>query len=203
MIRNIIFDLGNVLVNVDYSNFKIELDEQGVSEKLYNSFFTGGNYRSLGYEAGKITTDEFAGKCINSLELNMSTNEFCRAFNDMFTEIKPMSELVRKLATEKKYNLFLLSNTSPLHFETVLKDYDYINLLDKFAVSYKLKALKPDAEIYHKALALFNAKDDECIFIDDLKENCEGAESAGIKSIQYDLKNHTAFEEKFFSMINY
>ena len=197
MIKNIIFDLGHVLVNVNYANFRNKLETDGVKEKLYNSFFTGGNYRNIGYEAGRIDTRQFVDKCVNELGLKMSGSEFADAFNDMFAEIKPMSSLVRNLKTERKYNLYLLSNTSPLHFEYIKARYEYINLLDNFALSYKLKSLKPEPEIYLKAMDLFNSKPEECVFIDDLEENCVGAEKIGLKTIQYDLNNHPKFEKEF------
>src|SRR5258705_550007 len=115
MIRSIIFDLGNVLVDVNYDKFKKRIMADGVSDEQYNSFFIGGKYLKMGYESGRITTAEFTEKCITSLGLKMSASEFSDAFNDVFSKINPMSELVRKLKTEKKHNLYLLSNTSPLH----------------------------------------------------------------------------------------
>src|SRR5690349_7507861 len=54
MIRNIIFDLGNVLVNVEYERFQKKIYESGVDEARYMDFFKGGNYRLLGYESGDI-----------------------------------------------------------------------------------------------------------------------------------------------------
>ena len=105
----------------------------------------------------------------------MKAEEFAYAFNDMFSEIKPMSSLVRKLSAEKN----IIYSYFPIQVRFILKTlkaYDYISLLDKYALSYKLKALKPGPEIYRKALTLFNSAADECIFIDDLKDNYEAAE---------------------------
>lgn len=202
MIRNIIFDLGNVLVNVEYERFQNKIFACGVSEERYNNFFKGGNYRLLGYESGEINTGEFVSKCIKGLGLNLSDSDYSDAFNDMFSEIKPMSGVVRKLAGEGKYNLFLLSNTSPLHFEYIKAKYDYVNLLHKFGLSYELKSLKPDELIYKKAVEYLGVKPEESLFIDDLAENCEGAEKFGIKTICYDKNNHADFEMKFNNLLN-
>ncbi len=195
MIKNIIFDLGNVLVNVDYTNFKNKLESLGVSQESYTRIFTGNNYRNIGYETGKVTTAQFVEKCIKELNMNMSEQEFSDAFNDMFKEIEHMSNLVRELANEGRYNLFLLSNTSPLHFDYIKENFDYINLLHKFALSYELKSIKPEEAIYKRALDLFNINPNESVFIDDLEENCRGAEKFGIKTIQY--AEHDIFLEKF------
>lgn len=197
MIRNIIFDLGNVLVNVEYERFQKKIFESGVDEKRYMDFFKGGNYRLLGYESGEIASDEFVNKCITGLDLRLNPDEFSDAFNDMFSEIKPMSSLLKKLAEEGNCSLSLLSNTSPLHFEYIMRNYDYVNLLHKFGLSYELKSLKPEDVIYEKAIQHLGINPEESVFIDDLKENCEAAEKFGIKTICYDKNNHHDFVEKF------
>lgn len=197
MIRNIIFDLGNVLVNVEYERFINKLKSHGVSDEVYMDFFKGGNYRLLGYESGDISTDEFITKCLAGLKLKMERNEYADAFNDMFSEIKPMSTLVRRLKDEGNYRLYLLSNTSPLHFEFIKKQYDYVNLLEKFALSYELNSLKPDDIIYTRTLDHLGVIGGESLFIDDLPENCEAAQRHGIKTICYDKNDHAKFEKDF------
>lgn len=197
MIRNVIFDLGNVLVNVEYERFINKLKSHGVSDEVYMDFFKGGNYRLLGYESGDISTDEFITKCLAGLDLKMERNEYADAFNDMFSEIKPMSSLVRKLKDEGNYRLYLLSNTSPLHFEFIKKQYDYVNLLEKFALSYELNSLKPDDIIYTKTIDHLGVIAGESLFIDDLPENCEAAQRHGIKTICYDKNDHAKFEKDF------
>lgn len=201
MIKNIIFDLGNVLVNVEYERFINKLKANGVSDKTYMSFFKGGNYRLLGYESGGISTDEFITKCLSGLDLEMERNDFADAFNDMFSEIKPMSELVRDLSEEGEYKLFLLSNTSPLHFEFIKREFDYVNLLHKFALSYELNSLKPEDEIYKKTIEHLGIIPEESVFIDDLEENCMAANKFGITTICYDKNDHSAFEKQIDKLI--
>ncbi len=202
MIKNIICDLGNVLVNVEYERFIKKLKASGVSDETYMNFFKGGNYRLLGYESGDIDTDEFITRCLDGLCLKMAREEFSASFNGMFSEIANMSSLVRKLKEEGKYRLFLLSNTSPLHFEYIKNNYDYVNLLEKFALSYELKCLKPDDIIYSRTIEHLGIVPEESVFIDDLPENCEAAEKAGIKTICYDKNDHSNFEREFETILN-
>jgi putative hydrolase of the HAD superfamily len=190
-----------VLVNVEYERFRNKLLEQNVSKETYDNFFLNGHYRLLGYESGRIGTGEFIKKCINGLSLKMSKDEFAHAFNNMFSEIRPMSKIVRHLASEGNYNLFLLSNTSPLHFEHAKVNFDYINLFQKFGLSYELRSLKPEREIYERAINYFGIEPVESLFIDDLKENCEQAENFGIKTINYDKNNHDGFALQFNKLI--
>ena len=197
MIRNIIFDLGNVLVNVEYERFRKKIHDNGVKAEVYDNFFMGGNYRLLGYESGEISTEEFITRCINGLRLQMSRSEYADAFNDMFSEIPEMSRLLKNVHAEGKYRLFLLSNTSPLHFEHISRRFDYISLLGKFGLSYELKSLKPEDAIYKKAIEYLGIVPEESLFIDDLEENCAAAEKFGIKTIQYCKSEHDIFLEKF------
>jgi glucose-1-phosphatase len=201
LIRNIIFDLGNVLVNVEYERFRKKIHDSGVKSEVYDNFFMGGNYRLLGYESGEISTEDFITKCINGLGLQMSRSEYAEAFNDMFSEIPEMSNVVRKFHSEGKHRLFLLSNTSPLHFEYISRRFDYIALLSKYGLSYELKSLKPEKAIYEKAIEFLGIIPEESIFIDDLEENCVAAAKFGIKTINYDKFDHFAFLRIFDSMI--
>ncbi len=173
----------------------------GISDETYSNFFKGGNYRLLGYESGEISTDDFITKCLTGLKLQMNRNDYADAFNDMFTEIEPMSSLVRNLSREKKYRLFLLSNTSPLHFEYIKQKYDYVNLLEKFALSYELNALKPEDEIYERTIKHLSIDPQESLFIDDLEDNCLAAEKFGIKTICYDKNDHNKFIKEFDSIL--
>src|SRR4030095_909723 len=150
VVKNIIFDLGNVLVDVKYERFQEVIYSNNVSKERYDSFFLDGNSRNLGYEAGRISTDEFISRCLNNLDLKMSGWEFADAFNDIFVEITPMKELVLKLAADNSCSLFLLSNTSPLHFEYIKQKFDFINSLKKFGLSYEFKCLKPEEVIFEK-----------------------------------------------------
>jgi putative hydrolase of the HAD superfamily len=119
----------------------------------------------------------------------------------MFSVIEPMSSLVRKLAKENKYQLFLLSNTSPLHFEYIKQKYDHVNLLMKFALSYELNSLKPDDIIYTRTIEYLEIEPFESVFIDDLQENCDAAEKFGINTICYDKNDHGKFEREFAQVL--
>jgi putative hydrolase of the HAD superfamily len=202
LIKNIIFDLGNVLVNVEYQRFIDKLKLYGVDDDTYKNFFKGAHYRLLGYESGEISTEDFIKKCISGLNIDMSFKEYADAFNDMFSEIPQMSNLVKLLKSNYHYKLYLLSNTSPLHFDYITEKFQYINLLDNFALSYKLKSLKPEDNIYIRAIQHLNIIPEESLFIDDLEENCAGAEKFGIKTICYNKNNHSDFESKFSKYIN-
>lgn len=191
-----------MLVNVEYERFRYKMYDINVSEETYNNFFEGAQYRILGYEAGEITTEEFAYRCINELGLKMTNDEFADAFNDMFSEITEMSTLVKGLAENRNHDLFLLSNTNPLHFAHIKKNYEYVNLLHDFALSYELKALKPDDVIYERTIAHLGVVPGESLFTYDLKENCDAAEKFGFNTINYRKNDHKEFLRRFETLIS-
>ena len=178
------------------------LDSDGVDEQKYMAYFTRENYRNIGYESGRISTDEFIKKCTSDLNLKVTAKEFEDAFNDVFSELKPMTSLLKNLASDGRYDLFLLSNTSPLHFDFIRDRYKFIEHFYKLGLSYELKAIKPEPEIYSRAIDYFGIiNTSESVFIDDLEENCKGARAFGIHAIQYNQNNHPEFEKTFFNLL--
>ena len=193
MIRNIIFDLGNVLVHVDFARSKKCLLSAGIKEKDFNSFFSKKIRRD--FELGKISTDVFMDMAYHKLGEIVSKSRLKWLFTDMFEEIPEMKKLLKNLAQKNKYKLLILSNTNPLHFNYGRKKFKYINLVNNFILSYKLKMIKPDKRLFRTVIKKHNLVPSETLFIDDLKENCLAAEDTGMKTICY--RNYGAFIKQF------
>ena len=193
MIKNIILDLGNVLVGVDFERSRKLLISAGLDEKKLNKFFSLKTRKA--YESGKISTPEFLKMAYYRLGKKISKSKLKMLFTDMFAEVTEMKKFLQKLHNGKKYRLFLLSNTNPLHFNYARKNFPYINLVDRFILSYKLGFAKPDRRIYKTLLEKYKLLPAESLFIDDLKINCLAAEKFGIITICY--KNYSSFIKQF------
>lgn len=191
MIKNIIFDLGNVLVNVHFDKFKEEIIKAGANKHAFNELFELKDQ----IESGSISKAEFWRIIKNRLGLKISHKKFTELFSDIFTDIPQMKRFVSKLAEEKKYRLIILSNTNPYHYKNLKEKSGYFKMFSKFALSYKLKILKPSPLIYETVLKRYKIKADETLFIDDIEENCKAAESLGIKTVCY--KDYKSFKNKF------
>ena len=198
MIKNIIFDLGNVLIEVDFDRFRTSLLNEGVSKQVFEELFYSQEIKDK-FESGSISNREFMVLMKDKLGPNISKKRFIELVSDMFTEIPEMKEFILKLAERKKYRLILLSNTNSYHFNFIKKKFDYINQIKNFALSYRLKMIKPSTIIYETVLKRYNLKANETLFIDDLKDNCNAAKAMGIKTICY--KDYKSFKEKFDKMI--
>jgi putative hydrolase of the HAD superfamily len=184
MIKNIIFDLGNVLVHVDFEKFRTGLLTAGVSEKDFNVFFNSNLVRGR-FEKGLLTTREFLRLAVKKLGNRLTQKQLVPIFQDMFEENPDMKAFLKKLVKNNKYNLIMLSNTNPIHYNYGKKHFQYIYLIKKRALSYKLKLTKPDNRIYVKVFKRYHIKPDETLFIDDKQINCAAAELCGMKTIHF------------------
>lgn len=178
MIKAIVFDFGNVILSFDYRIFynKISVD-QLKHKKNFSKILEE-------YETGKINTDEFYNKCKKLLELDISQQEFENAFTSIFTHKHPIPELVKKL--KPNYKIGLISDINPLHLDNNLKKAINMDLFDSQSLSFEIGIKKPDKRIYEDCLSKLGVKAEECIYIDDIKWNAEGASKLGFYGIQYE-----------------
>lgn len=170
LIKVIVFDLGGMIVNV-----------KNESETPLYSLFTnypGGNntegllnFRLLrGFETGRISVEEFFKEVSRLLNLEMSLDDFKRSLNNMIgSGDGSIEEIVRDLSGE--YVTVLFSNSNPVHFEHIERNYAVIKSFDHLVLSFEIESVKPDNEAYKKMLSYTGVPADKHLFIDDRPEN--------------------------------
>ena len=188
-IKNIIFDLGGVILNLDYSKTVKEFYKLGFFnfEKLYSQKKQSKIFDD--FEKGKFSSKKFISLIKQSEKLNIKGSDFINAWNAMLLEIpNERIEFIKKL--KKDYNIFLLSNTNEIHikkFETDLRKNnclkDFQNCFDQIYYSSNMGMRKPDKNCFNKVLEDHNLKAQETLFIDDSAQHIEGAKSVGIKAV--------------------
>lgn len=183
MYKNIIFDLGNVLLDFnprDYLKNKISDDKL---EDVFKAVFTSEEWIML--DRGTITEKE----AINNIISRNSTyiKEINLAFESWYDILKPIEESINILMSLKKngYKIYYLSNFHQLAFEEVTKKNSFFELFDGGVVSYEEKLIKPEEDIYKLVLDRYKLNPSETIFIDDTKVNVDAANSIGIKGILF------------------
>jgi len=190
-IKSIIFDLGEVLLNISYQNTINEFEKLGIenSSSFYSKKLQNNMFNLL--ETGKISEDEFVSKIQNSCK-NASEKEIIFAWNSMLLNLpENRIYLLKKLKSE--YNIYLLSNTNSIHikeFEKRLgkeKYLEFYNLFDKAYYSHQIGHRKPNAEAFQLIIEENNLNSDEVLFIDDSPQHIEGAKKLGINC--YHLKD--------------
>ena len=181
MIDTIIFDFGDVFINLDKPAIERSLFNLGVTAITEDMLQT-----AMQYEKGLISTDDFVS-AFTAKYPSISAAEFKNAWNSIILEFPEYRlEFIEKLSTNKSYKLILLSNTNALHIERVIENMSiyryerFKNCFDKFYLSHEIQLRKPDPSIYELVLDENHLKADACFFVDDTKENTESAAQLGI-----------------------
>lgn len=184
MIKTIIFDLGNVIVSFDHRKISERL--KSASEHSTDEIYAKAVVSEIvqQYNLGKISTDEFLAAVNQELNMEVGYEDFYAAWNCTFLPETIVSERLIKTLSEK-YRLLILSDTNEMHFDFIRENYSLMNYFDDFVVSHKINVVKPSAEIFRKAVELADCLPEECLFIDDLAANVEGAQKCGLQAIQF------------------
>lgn len=179
MIKTIIFDFGDVFINLDKTATQSALskfDKNYSPQKIQQINNT--------YEIGKLSTVEF----INTLKSHFpkaTDTEIIDAWNSILLDF-PVHRLnfIKKLALEKQYQLVLLSNTNELHINWIKQNVSFYeefkSCFDAFYLSHEITLRKPNPEIFTFVLNNHQIQPKETLFIDDTKENTDAAKALGI-----------------------
>lgn len=183
MIKVIIFDLGNVILNFDHMIIcrKLASLSSLSPEQVYEIIFKSGLERL--YDEGKISTQNFFEKVTNKLGLNISFEEFKIIWQDIFWINEGIQEILLNL--KGRYKLFLLSNTNPLHFEFAREKFDILEALNEYILSYEVGFSKPAVEIFNEVLKKARVEPAKCIYIDDISEHIASSNKIGMKGILF------------------
>lgn len=184
MIRNIIFDLGNVLLDFNPYSYLEKLDYRGkIKERLKTEIFETEEWLML--DRGTITQEEAVGKWQHrNSDLKDEIADVMAEWEKMLALKEDTAKILKSLAA-KDYNLYILSNFQQKAFEYISSKYDFLNYFDGRVISADIGLIKPETEIYDYLLDKFNLKAGETLFIDDSKENIESALKKGLRVIHF------------------
>ena len=189
MIKNLIFDFGDVFINLDKDKYNDEL-QQLEGGNLPNDMIS----HCMNYEMGKISTQLFVNLFVDKYadQLEGETKEqkeeaFITKWNSILLDF-PLHRLtfLKELVASKEYRLFLLSNTNELHINWIKNNWgatlynEFKSCFEQFYLSHEINLRKPNNDIYNFVLNENNLKAEESLFIDDTKENTDTAAELGI-----------------------
>lgn len=200
MISTVISDLGKVILFFDNHIFFRKLagycpfSAQDIAARVHW-------HRDLirAFDTGEIGPADFYGEVMQKLDADIGQDAFFRIYCDIFSLNPPVLDLLRRLKTG--YRMLLLSNTDVERFSFIKKKFPEIFIFDDYVLSYEVGYLKPHPRIYKEALVKADVRAEECVFLDDLPENCEGARDVGMNAILYEPHTDLAAELKKMNVI--
>ncbi len=182
MIKNIIFDVGNVLFDYDWHKpFKdYGIPDEDI-QRIGHDMFCDEIWPK--WDAGLCTLEEARNYYINKYPKDkVAINCFMDHIGDIRLDRPDVWEKI-PLLKAKGYRIYLLSNYSRELFEAHTKGLCFMDYLDGRIVSYEVHCIKPQPEIYKCLLDKYSLKADECIFFDDREENTKGAKDMGMNAV--------------------
>jgi putative hydrolase of the HAD superfamily len=182
-IRNIIFDFGNVIIDLDFDRCIAEFEKIGfknVAEKLSSMSAFEDSFLKQ-FEIGKVSNDKFRDQIRNKIgDKNLKDESIDYAWNSMLGTIpQERYDLLNEL--KNKFNLYLLSNTNKIHCDLFTEKFNYSKYFKKEYYSHEIKIRKPNKEAFKLILEEQNIKANETLFIDDLAQNILAAKELGFQ----------------------
>ena len=185
MIKNIIFDLGGVLIdwNPKFMYRKIFDSESEIDWFLTNICTMEWNVQQ---DAGRTLEEATSVLQSKHPEWSDKIAAYYGRWDEMLNgPIEKTLDLFELIRANNKHNIYGLTNWSAETFPVALDRYDFLHSFDGIVVSGDEKCIKPDAKIYNILLDRYNLIPQECLFIDDNKHNIAGALSLGIQAIWF------------------
>lgn len=194
-IKNIIFDLGGVVIDLDRDRAATALESLGIKNapNLLGLYEQAGPFLDL--EKGNITPAALYDELLPLCKPGTKPTDIDRAFEEFLLDL-PVERLEAARDLRKKgYRLFVLSNTNPIMFNDWIEKAfraEGLSINDYFdgvVTSFQEHRCKPDPELFLTVARRYGLKPEETLMLDDSAANCAAAESVGFKAIRIDNKS--------------
>lgn len=182
MLKNVIFDMGNVMLRFDF-------------DRLLGTFYKGEHYDFLKnrifsnwdlMDDGRMSHEEYKKAVTEGLSEPEKTaaENVLEKWEEVIEPVPEMETFVKDLKS-RGFKIFILSNI-PMHFVERQSMFPVLKEFDGKVFSGEVKLMKPNKEIFDYLLDTYSLKPEECLFVDDTEINVKAAESYGIKSFLFD-----------------
>ena len=192
-VKSIIFDLGGVLINLDYQLTRKAFENLGIAnfDDLYTQHHANPLFEQL--EVGAIEPEDFYNKLREATGLTHSNTQLESAWNAMLLDF-PAERLQWLDQIKTKYNIYLFSNTNAIHYNAFTTIYaqtahlvglnpNFNHFFKEAHYSHTLGQRKPEVAAFEAVLAKSDLDPAQTLFIDDTISNIEGAQKAGLQTI--------------------
>jgi HAD superfamily hydrolase (TIGR01509 family) len=186
----LVFDLGKVLVDFDYSIAANRIAPLCKTPGDPAKFFSQHAGLLNSYELGMFTTQEFYNQIKSVSGFSGTPAEFNAFFADIFTPIQPMIDLQTELK-KTRIPAYIFSNTNDLAVDHIRKRFPFFSDFDGYVLSYEHGAMKPSAKLYEIVERMSGRRGAEILYIDDRPENVEAGSARGWQTILHENPSTT------------
>jgi putative hydrolase of the HAD superfamily len=184
MYRAVIFDLGKVLIDFDFSRGYRALEglcPHSIAEIRRRLASTDLVER---FETGLVDPHDFVSQLGKLLSLDIGYSEFCGIWSSIFGDALLPEPLLADLAT--RYRLVLLSNTNAIHYEALCRSYPLLDYFQHRVLSFEVNAMKPATKIFERAIEAADCAPEQCFYTDDIAAYTEAARNLGIDAVTFE-----------------
>jgi glucose-1-phosphatase len=178
----VVFDLGKVLVDFDYSIAGRRLAAKSKTSPAEIQKFLDHSPLLYRYETGLMTRQEFFDEVRRVSGFSGSLEEFSSFFADIFTEMPEMTALQAALR-RKGIRTYIFSNTNDMAIEHIRQAFPFFANFDGYIYSYEVGAMKPAAKIYEELEKMSGKRGAEVLYLDDRQENVDAGAARGWQTI--------------------
>ena len=184
MIKNIIFDVGKVLVSFEPEEYmkSLRLDRDAI-DAINGAMFKNKNWDLM--DQGILGQKEALEKFIEGAPKYEAQIRILYDTMGETVELYPYATEWLKELKNQGYHLYILSNYSEQMMKQTKEKLKFLSMVDGAVFSYECKLMKPSARMYEYLCQKYHLNCSECIFVDDRPENVEGAERSGILGMQF------------------
>ena len=195
-VKAVVFDLGKVLVDFDYSIAGSKLAARARMPAAELGPFLVHVPLILRYETGLITSEEFYQEVRAASGFLGDLEEFASLFADIFTPIEPMIQLHSELSRQG-FPTYIFSNTNELAIRFIRKNFPFFLNFDGYILSYEHRSMKPEDKLYEVVESQSGRRGAEILYIDDRPENIEAGTARGWQAILQEspIKTRAAIQQ--------
>lgn len=185
MIKNIVFDIGQVLASFKWQQFILDMTGQNkeLSERIGRATVAGPFWDEL--DRGILSQNEIVELCVqHDKGIEKEIRQFFNTRKEIVKEY-PYAPVWIKELKAREYMVYILSNYSEQAYLHLKNISEFPGLVDGAVISYEVKVIKPEAQIYEILLDKYSLVPEETVFLDDREVNVRGAEKAGMTGIHF------------------
>lgn len=186
-IDTVVFDIGNVLAGFDWQKYLSGFGfSKETEERLAAATFLGNNWKEV--DRGAKTDEEIYEDCLKEVpDLEKELFMVWEGRLGIVKEYEYSTEWIKSLKA-KGYRVYILSNYGVNTFAEAKRTFSFLEHADGMVISYEIKHIKPEPEMYEELMRRYNVEPEKTVFIDDLQPNIDAARAKGFHTIRFTTK---------------